>query len=852
MGLLSLIHPEVPAQTTRVYIAPDDHTDYYWTADETRYRRAFLDMIDYYLDLADATAGNPSPCQSRWNCDGSFWVWTYEKDKSAAEFERLISRIRSGHISMPLNALVSCYGGTPAEAVLRGMYYAGSIERRYNLRFPLAVAMENQTLPCGLAALWAGSGARHSWRGICGCVTRVPAAWDREHDIYWYEGPDGSRILMKWNSMLAGNKNMGGYAEARNPSATVEFVTSHTVSNGFADRYPFDVIGCFGKGWDDLQTRSDEFVTAAQAGTTAARQVIVSNEEDFFQDFEAAYGAVLPTESRAYGNEWDLYCASMAEATASVKRSVEQLRAAEALATLVSLKNPAFMSGRETARDLAWMDLGLYWEHNWVANGPVPRQVRQDWQRRLAAEIVSYVDALHSEAAAALGALIKKTGPNLRFYVFNPLSWTRTDYADLPYSGPLPIHVVDLAAGQETPSQIVTVDGEQRLRILAPGVPPVGYKVFEARPGAGADFGGAASAGPDWLENSHYRLAVAPRGAITSLTDKSRGDREFVRVIEGRAMNDLGPSASGSITFENAGPVTATLVASAPGPIPHTARITLIRDSERIEIRNDIDENFGFVATWGFGFELDGPDVWHEEVGALIRAKLQGAGGHYSPRNARYDWLTLNHFADISGAGVGATLSNWDCCFMQLGQSSVSTLDTATPQLSPLAGGQVDGTEYGIPNQGGDSHFLQRFALRTHDAYSPAEAMRFALEHQNPLVAGVVTGAGHDYPETSFSLLSISDPNVLLWSLKPADDGLESGIVVRVWNVSSAPSQFTLRFSLGPLASATRATHLETPLEAATLNGGALQSAIAQQQLLTFLLEPTAGVARVSGWEFLR
>ena len=27
-------------------------------------------------------------------------------------------------------------------------------------------------------------------------------------------------------------------------------------------------------------------------------------------------------------------------------------------------------------------------------------------------------------------------------------------------------------------------------------------------------------------------------------------------------------------------------------------------------------------------------------------------GGHYSSRNARYDWLTLNHFADISGADV--------------------------------------------------------------------------------------------------------------------------------------------------------------------------------------------------------
>ena len=34
----------------RIYIAPDDHTDYMWTADEETYRQAFIEMIDYYLD----------------------------------------------------------------------------------------------------------------------------------------------------------------------------------------------------------------------------------------------------------------------------------------------------------------------------------------------------------------------------------------------------------------------------------------------------------------------------------------------------------------------------------------------------------------------------------------------------------------------------------------------------------------------------------------------------------------------------------------------------------------------------------------------------------------------------------
>jgi len=98
----------------RIYIAPDDHTDLFWSADLSTYERAFTEMLDYYLDLADQTQNEPPEFQSRWNCDGSYWVWVYERDKSQMDFNRLIERMRSGHISVPLNALCICPGGTPA------------------------------------------------------------------------------------------------------------------------------------------------------------------------------------------------------------------------------------------------------------------------------------------------------------------------------------------------------------------------------------------------------------------------------------------------------------------------------------------------------------------------------------------------------------------------------------------------------------------------------------------------------------------------------------------------------------------------------------------------------------------
>ena len=846
LSFLFAISLSVSAQK-RIYIAPDDHTDYMWTGNEAQYQSAFLTMTDYYLDQMDLTAGNPSQFQARWNADGSFWMWTYQANRSPAQFQRLINRINDGHFSVPLNALVLSNGGTPAEAVLRGMYYPGLIQRQYGVAFPLAVSMENQTEPLGLASLWAGSGAKYSWKGVCGCASHVSQLSNRDREIYYAGGRDGSRILMKWHSLLQNtSQSVGGYAEGRNIASSVDFVDFSTV---FTSRYPFPVIGIFGKGHDDLQTTDTEYVTAAQNLTNINRQVRVSNQIDFFQDFENNHSGALETFSASFGNEWELYVASLAEVSARVKRASEKLRNAEAMATLVSLRNSSFMNSRIAARDKAMLNFGLYFEHDWTADGPVSRADRAAWQRRIEGEISNYVDTLHDDAKTQLGTYIVRNGTNTRFYVFNSLSWSRTDYADFAVSNTNTVHVVDLATGQQVPSQYVTIDGQTRLRVLASDVPSVGYKVFEIRSGAGTGFTNAATVSGSVIENNFYRVSVSSTGAITSIVDKTRADREFVRTINGRTVNDLG-GFGGSLTVENAGPVSVTLRATSTSPLAHTTRITFIRDTNRIEIRNDITQNFGDVQTWSYSFELNSPDIWHEEVGAVIRAKLLANGGHYSPKSARYDWLTMNHFADVSGGGFGVTVSNADAYYMKLGSSSSATLDTGTPQINVLAGGQVDGSSLGIQNQGGDSQFLQRFALQTHGSFDQTSAMKFSLEHQNPFVAAEVTGTNSPtYSENSYSFLTISDPDVLIWALKPAEDGINQGVITRVWNQANTARSYVL--SLAPeIINAKQTTHIETDISNASIINGNLSAALASNQIQSHRLVPSVvpqSSASVSG-----
>lgn len=196
--------------------------------------------------------------------------------------------------------------------------------------------------------------------------------------------------------------------------------------------------------------------------------------------------------------------------------------------------------------------------------------------------------------------------------------------------------------------------------------------------------------------------------------------------------------------------------------------------------------------------------------------------------------MTKPDLTDPSGTR-GVTLSNPDLAFARLGRSTVTSLDVLTPQLNLLAGGQVDGAKLGVRVQNGATQFLQRFALRPHRGYDAAAAMRFALEHQNPFVTGPLIGkADGPSPADTFSLLTVSDPGVLLWAVKPAEEGIEHGIVARRWNVTNQPAAATLMLT-SDLISAARVTHIETDLESLPLApGGGLPVTFARQQIATF------------------
>jgi hypothetical protein len=78
------------------------------------------------------------------------------------------------------------------------------------------------------------------------------------------------------------------------------------------------------------------------------------------------------------------------------------------------------------------------------------------YKKKLQVNLTNYVDSLFLLSSIELGKQLAKT-KNPRFYVFNPLSWTRNDIADIAYEGDFPVKVIDVSSNEEVEKDFYSI-----------------------------------------------------------------------------------------------------------------------------------------------------------------------------------------------------------------------------------------------------------------------------------------------------------------------------------------------------------------------------------------------------------
>lgn len=825
---LALAACATAASAHTLYVANDNHTDYGWNATTAAYDATMLGELDYYLSRIGATGSRPSDEQARFNADCWWYLYLYEHHRTPSQFQALVTAMQTGHIQVPLNPFVTLYGALPTEAAIRGGYYPGRLQRQYGLTFTVGQEMENQTIPWGISSIWKGSGGKYTWKGVCGCASQAPYG-DRTDEVFRWRGPDDQDLLMKWYQ-LASNDSWGGYAEAR---ANLSSAALQNTINHFSVRPPLlPITGLFGIGWDDVQYTSTDLENLAQSWNTAhggGDHVRISSITDYFAALEPLAGS-LNVLKGGWGNDWDLWPTSLAARTAQTRRAVERLRTAEAVSAFVSWGNTTFWTPRQAAIEAGFIDYHKYFEHTWGQAGVGLSYVlanKQTWAQTLDTAVAD----TDTQAATALAPFFATPNEN-RFVVFNALGFARTDAVDLPIAGPGPYVVTDVATASEVPSQVVTVGGSTYLRVLASNVPSLGYRTYSYVAGAGASFPAAAAITGSQIESALHRVTLGTRGDLTSVLDKTASHE-----LAGAGLNDFGSGTGAAPVAENVGPVSATIRVDVAGTPTRRVRVTLVKDVDRVEIDDEILQSYASASHYGFAVGMSAPQIRFEEVGAIARPGLAAQGGDFLA-GARADYMTLNHFASFTDAGYTITLSSWDAMAMRVGNSTPSSFDLPTSSISVLATGNPSNAEF--TDQGGDAYFRNRFALRgATGAYSGPEAMRMSLAHQTPLRAiALQPNQDGGLTATTGSLLSVSDPNVVVTAFKPAEEA-GRGMVVRLWELAGTPSSFTIDAgALAPTA-AWETTLIETDVASVPVASGQISATIGANQMKTYRFLPT-------------
>jgi alpha-mannosidase len=505
---------------------------------------------------------------------------------------------------------------------------------------------------------------------------------------------------------------------------------------------------------------------------------------------------------------------------------MEKLRTAEALAAIASDGDPGVFNVLNKKKEDFLYGLGVYNLHGWTADGPVNRHDFATYMRRQEKKVTDYVDTLFYMAINETGKKINSDGQTNIVFVFNPLSWERNGLVDIPVGNDFN-SVRDLENRQLYPGYTILIGEKKFLRVWVEGIPSVGYKLFQLDNKSNMPDRGPFSFSNNILETPLYRVRFSKSGAIFSLFDKKM-KKEWTRGM----LND-----PGSTNHDNGDKIRIIerdqkqikLLCCSSDPVKHESIVTFYADDPRIDFQNTILQNFDGPLYWSFGFNVDDPEVWHEEVGAVIKAKTVSSGGHYADRMARYDHLSLNHFLNVGNRNSSITLSNSDCLFFRLGNSTPSFLDENSSTVHILAGGQIN-ENLGMIKQDGDTLFHQNFSLLPHNIeFNAGMSMRFSLEHQNPMVAGKAFSEG-SISDKRYSFIKNDNKDVILWTLKP---GEEDGIILRFWNMGNQPVTTDILIN-NSIQKAFYSSHVETDIKELPVSGNILSVDLNQQQIKTF------------------
>jgi len=337
------------------------------------------------------------------------------------------------------------------------------------------------------------------------------------YKLFWWQAPDGSRLLTYFPRDYAGG--IDGPGMAKDLSIWAPAIYGSTVSHAPETMHLYG-IGDHGGG----PTR--EMLDSAKALTAPGvvyPKFELGTATDFFGELEKKLPDLnVPTwNGELYFQYHRGVFTTQAETKQRIRRSEEIMLNAEKFASLALLDGQAYP---QEEMNRAWKRL-LFDDFHDIMPGSGIGVNYLDSRRNLQ-DVGLAGNEVIRESLKEIAARIDTQGEGVPVLVFNSLPWARTNVVELEAQLPGPaqhITVTD-AAGKPAESQLLSIDPKtHRARfLLLARTPALGYKTYFVRGIAGAAAPKSTlKATADTLENEFVRVKIdLQSGCMTSLFDK--------------------------------------------------------------------------------------------------------------------------------------------------------------------------------------------------------------------------------------------------------------------------------------------------------------------------------------------
>jgi len=810
-----------PQKKWTLFLVPHVHLDVGYSDYQAKIAAIQSRILDEAMDL---TEKHPS---FRFSTDGAWNLEQYFKARTPQERQRVIRAIQREQLYIPAQYSNLLTGFPTAETLIRSLYPSANFSRTHNTPLNYANITDVPSYSWSYASVLAAADIQYLLAGSNNdrAPVLLQGRLNENSPMYW-EGPDRKKVLFWYSRHYMQMQFLFGLPPL--PETGEEILPIFLQMYELPD-YRAHATILFGTQVENTDLFPQQAELADQWNALYAfPHVQYSGFHDALAEIAKQFGDGIPTIRGDGGPYWEDGIGSDAFYAALERENESRGPSAEKLATISSLVNPRLAVDQDALNEM-WDNMVLMDEHTWLSwnsvSDPSSREATEqlrlkDSRAVAAAELRDHL--LRSSMASVADSIAAGVGSII---VFNPLNWVRDGIVSIDLDKGY--EIVDRATEQPVRFSVVQKGNDfLRVEFIAKEVPPIGYKDYYLRPSANPVSATGTNNGAI-LESPYYRVELAPSsGAVQSIYDKqlqkelvdqsspyrfgqylyvTGGDKEPNSILQYRVVSpkpELQIHAAGQgrlVSVERtAYGWRARLESSSENTPKIASEIRLFENEKKLEFVEDVTKKEVLTKEavyFAFPFAMSHPQFRYEIQNGVVdpsKDMYPGAG---------HEWFSLQHWVSVQQGDVSGTVMPLDTPLITLGDINRGAWPTEFGQRPGSIFAYVMNnywhTNYRAA-QGGDFHF--RYVVTSASSTDAPALSRMGWEEITPFEADEIRSQDKalDLPRPldgkQASFLTVDDPNLLLDTWKPAEDG--DGTILRLIDLGGASRTVTITTSL--------------------------------------------------------